>query len=299
LNVLIAEEYRMTSSSPDTNELVVESAQLSYNDFAKSMRQQLLKDHPKWSHTDITREIAILWAVHIQSPDGNLLPVSASLSGPNPTPTTVSEPAPLYYSATNFPYNAQEFIALKTDQLLTQRLTKDPSVANAVVPPSNARDYKHYADDIRSWIISQHPEWSVDQIIQETKRLWKLQEEKIQGVLNELKPPPPTPRTPPSAERRSTAPPVQPGPPEPVGPTINKVTLPRHTTRGARADAARLAQPPPIPSILLKLENPEPTASRDVDWSKVFNALPKVLPPNKTEQDVLNAIMGVWTGQKN
>ena len=264
------------------------------------MRQQLIKDHPKWSHTDITREIAILWAVHIQSPDRNLLPVAATATVTSLA--TTPSPPPLYYSATNFPYNAQEFIALKTDQLLTERLTKGPSVASSVVPPSNARDYKHYADDIRSWIISQHPEWSVDQIIHETKRLWKLQEEKIQGVLNELKPPPPTPRIPPSTERRSTAPPVQLGPPGPTGPTINKVTLPRHTTRGARADAARLAQPPPIPSILLKLENPEPTAStasQEVDWGKVFNALPKVLPPNKTEQDVLNAIMGVWTGQKN
>ena len=243
-----------------------------YNKFVDEMRTRLLKERPELTPLQLLKEVGRLWEIHAQL-----------LGLPPPEPVA----QPLYYSATNYPYSPQAFIAAKTEQLLDQRLGNTLSRVESDPPVSTARTYAKYADDIRIWVVQRYPEWSVDQVIAELKRLWAIQEEKIKSVMTEVAPPGPIMRIPPPKDRRMTA---------PHDPSSAFATaMADATTRGARADAARLAVPPPIPPVLLTMEDMV-LEGREVDWAKIISAVPKVLPPNKDERDILKAIMRVWQG---
>lgn len=245
----------------------------TYDKYADDVRTWVVQRHPKWSVDQVIAELKRLWA--IQEAKINVVII----------PEPVSQP--LYYSATNYPYSPQAFIAAKTKELLDQKLENTLSRVDSDPPISTAKTYDKYADDIRIWVVQRYPEWSVDQVIAELKRLWAIQEEKIRSVMTEVAPPGPIMRIPPPKDRRMTA---------PYDPFSAFATaMADATTRGARADAARLAIPPPIPPVLLTMEEAKPEG-REVDWAKIISAVPKVLPPNKDERDILKAIMGVWRG---
>jgi hypothetical protein len=243
-----------------------------YNKFVDEMRTSLLKERPELTPLQLLKEVGRLWEIHAQL-----------LGLPPPEPVV----QPLYYSATNYPYTAEEFIAAKTEELLNHRLGNTLSRIESDPPISTAKTYDKYADDIRIWVVQRYPEWSVDQVIAELKRLWTIQEEKIKSVMTEIAPPGPIMRIPPPKDRRMTA------PHDPF--SAFATAMADATTRGARANAARLAVPPPIPPVLLTMEEAKPEG-REVDWAKIIRGAPKVLPPNKDERDILKAIMGVWQG---
>jgi hypothetical protein len=243
-----------------------------YNKFVDEMRTSLLKERPELTPLQLLKEVGRLWEIHAQ------------LLGLSPPEPVVQ---PLYYSATNYPYTAEEFIAAKTEELLNHRLGNTLSRIESDPPISTAKTYDKYADDIRIWVVQRYPEWSVDQVIAELKRLWTIQEEKIKSVMTEVAPPGPIMRIPPPKDRRMTA------PHDPF--SAFATAMADATTRGARANAARLAVPPPIPPVLLTMEEVKPEG-REVDWAKIIRGAPKVLPPNKDERDILKAIMGVWQG---
>jgi hypothetical protein len=243
-----------------------------YNKFVDEMRTSLLKERPELTPLQLLKEVGRLWEIHAQL-----------LGLPPPEPVV----QPLYYSATNYPYTAEEFIAAKTEELLNHRLGNTLSRIESDPPISTAKTYAKYADDIRIWVVQRYPEWSVDQVIAELKRLWTIQEEKIKSVMTEVAPPGPIMRIPPPKDRRMTA------PHDPF--SAFATAMADATTRGARANAARLAVPPPIPPVLLTMEEAKPEG-REVDWAKIIRGAPKVLPPNKDERDILKAIMGVWQG---
>jgi len=245
-----------------------------YNKFVDETRTRLMRNHPELTPHQILKEVGRLWEIRAESL--GFLP-------PEPLPQ------PLYYSATNYPYSPQAFIAAKTEELLNQRLGDTISRVESDPPISTAKTYAKYADDVRIWVVQRHPEWSVDQVIAELKCLWTIQEEKIKSVMTEVAPPGPIMRIPPPKDRRMTA------PHDPF--SASATAMADATTRGARADAARLAVPPPIPSVLLTMDEVKPEGVvREVDWAKIIHGVPKVLPPNKDERDILNAIMSIWWG---
>jgi hypothetical protein len=292
-----------------------------YSEFAKEMRERLIKTNPGWSSHEVIREIGRLWGIHTETQDYTSAPepVAAPVAAPIAVPSRYASseiplPNPLYYSATNYPLSPQAFIAAKTEEVLNKKLADGPLTTDETLtpPPSNARSYTKYSDEIRSWIIQTYPRWSVDQIIAETTRLWKMQQEKINAIKAEVAPPSaPVIRAPPSADRRSTAPPPQSEPPKIIrgprstDPLISiKPASATATTRGARAAAAAqtLARTPrqlPVPPGPLPSRGPSANgAAREIDWTKVLSALPKTLPDSKNEGHVLNAIMSVWNEKK-
>jgi hypothetical protein len=298
-----------------------------YAEFAKEMRERLLKTNPDWSSHEVISEIGRLWGIHTQTHDYTSAPAAAAAAAaatPAAPPSRYASaeiplPNPLYYSATNHPLSPQAFTAAKTEEVLNQKLadgpltTEGPFGTQGGPPPSNARSYTKYSDEIRPWIIQTYPRWSVDQIIAETTRLWKIQQDKINAIKAEVAPPSaPVSRAPPSNERRSTAPPQQSELPTIIrGPritdpiiTINKPSSATATTRGARAAAAaqilaRTPRQPPVPPGPPPSRGPAANGSaREIDWTKVLSALPKTLPDSKNEGHVLNAIMGVWNANE-
>jgi len=337
-NELILETPEQTAAIANAAAAVIASAapeivattpmftQRVYAEFAKEMRERLLKTNPTWTSHEVIREIGRLWGIHTQTPDYTSVPEPVAAPAPPPVSryanTEIPLPTPLYYSATNHPLSPQAFTAAKTEEVLNEKLMETVAQQGfAEPPPSNARSYTKYSDEIRPWIIQTYPRWSVDQIISETTRLWKMQQDKIKAIKQEVAPPPPqVSRAPPSFDRRSTAPPPQSAPtvirgPRSTDPVIAVNTTASattattsSTTRGARAAAAsealaRTPRMPPVPPGPLPIRGPSANgAAQEIDWTKVLTALPKSLPSNKNEKHVLDAIMGVWKageGQKN
>ena len=330
-NELILETPEQTAMIANAAAMIIASAapeivattpmftQRVYAEFAKEMRERLLKTNPDWTSHEVISEIGRLWGVHTQTPDYTSAPVAEPATAPAPAPSRYASaeiplPNPLYYSPTNYPLSPQAFTAAKTEEVLKEKLMDGP-VSVEQPPPSNARSYTKYSDEIRPWIIQTYPRWSVDQIIAETTRLWKMQQEKIKSIKAEVAPPSaPVSRAPPSNERRSTAPPPQsetvlvrgPRSTDPVI-SITKTASATATTRGARAAAvaaatqtlARTPRQPPVPPGPLPSRGPAANGSaREIDWTKVLSALPKTLPNSKNEGHVLNAIMGVWNANE-
>ena len=328
-NELILETPEQTAMIANAAAMVIASAapeivattpmftQRVYGEFAKEMRARLMKTNPSWTSHEVISEIGRLWAIHTQTPDYTSAPVSAAVAEPAPSryaSTEIPLPDPLYYSATNYPLSPQAFIAAKTEQVLKEKLMEAPANTEQP-PPSNARSYTKYSDEIRPWIIQTYPRWSVDQIIAETTRLWKMQQEKIKSIKAEVAPASlPTSRAPPSAERRSTAPPPETLPmsiirgPRSTDPVIAVNTsasatraTTSSTTRGARAAAVVASTPrlPPLPPGPLPSRGPSANGTaQEIDWTKVLSALPKTLPDSKSEKHVLDAIMGVWNNNQ-
>jgi len=288
-----------------------------YAEFAKEMRERLLKTNPGWSSHEVISEIGRLWGVHTQMQDYTSPPIAASAAAaqaPAPSRYASAEiplPNPLIYGDANYPLSPQAFTAAKTEEVLKEKLM-DGAVSAEQPPPSNARSYTKYSDEIRPWIIQTYPRWSVDQIIAETTRLWKIQQEKIKAIKADVAPASaPVSKAPPSAERRSTAPPPQSEPltiirgPRSTDPVISiKPASATATTRGARAAAAaqtiaRTPRQPQVPPGPPPSRGPAANGSvREIDWTKVLSALPKTLPDSKNEGHVLNAIMGVWNANE-
>jgi len=316
----------IASAAPEIVATTPMFTQRVYGEFAKEMRARLLKTNPNWTSHEVISEIGRLWAIHTQTPDYTSVPEPAPAPAPAPAPsryasTEIPLPNPLYYSPTNYPLSPQAFTAAKTEEVLNQKLI-EPTQQNFLdPPPSNARSYTKYSDEIRPWIIKTYPGWSVDQIIAETARLWKMQQEKIKSIKQEVEPtPPPVTRAPPSFDRRSTAPPPQSSQtvirgPRSTDPVIAVNTAASattasssSTTRGARAAAAaetlaRTPKMPPLPPGPFPSRGPTANGSaREIDWTQVLTNLPKSLPSNKNEKHVVEAIMGVWknnNSQKN
>jgi len=340
-NELILETPEQTAMIANAAAMIIASAapeivtttpmftQRVYAEFAKEMRERLLKTNPDWTSHEVISEIGRLWGVHTQTPDYTSAPVGEPAAAPAPAPSRYASaeiplPNPLYYSATNYPLSPQAFTAAKTEEALNQKLADGPLTTEGPLgskgtqvgpPPSNARSYTKYSDEIRPWIIQTYPRWSVDQIIAETTHLWKIQQAKIKAIKAEVAPASaPVSRAPPPAERRSTAPPQQsetvlvrgPRSTDPVI-SITKTASATATTRGARAAAvaaatqtlARTPRQPPVPPGPLPSRGPAANGSaREIDWTKVLSALPKTLPNSKNEGHVLNAIMGVWNANE-
>ena len=331
-NELILETPEQTAMIANAAAMVIASAapeivattpmftQRVYAEFAKEMRERLLKTNPDWTSQEVISEIGRLWGIHTQTHDYKSTPADVPVAqAPAPAPSRYASseiplPNPLYYSATNYPLSPQAFTAAAMEEALNKKLADGPLTTEGP-PPSNARSYTKYSDEIRPWIIQTYPRWSVDQIIAETTRLWKMQQEKIKSIKAEVAPPSvPISRTPPPAERRSTAPPPQsetvlvrgPRSTDPVI-SITKTASATATTRGARAAAAaaaaqtlaRTPRQPPVPPGPPPSRGPAANgAAREIDWTKVLSALPKTLPDSKNEGHVLNAIMGVWNANE-
>jgi hypothetical protein len=317
----------IASAAPEIVATTPMFTQRVYGEFAKEMRARLLKTNPTWTSHEVISEIGRLWAIHTQTPDYTstpepaVPPVSTKPVQSRYASSEISVPQPLYYSPTNYPLTPQAFTAAKTEEVLKERLMEQTPQTYADPPPSNARSYTRYSDEIRPWIIKTYPMWSVDQIIGETTRLWKMQQEKIKAIKEEVAPPPPQQsRAPPSFDRRSTAPPPQSEPvlvrgPRSTDPVISVNTASSattatvsSTTRGARAAAAaetlaRTPKKPPVPPGPLPSRGPSANGSaREIDWTQVLSNLPKALPSDKNEKHVVEAIMGVWKAnneQKN